>query len=92
MNKIVITEISIQEFSKLLRNSLVTALEEIKRKEAAGERFLKPRDAGDLIGHSESFVRKLVKKGQLKGYYPGSSLVVSYTELMEWMATRKINP
>lgn len=52
--------------------------------------FLKPSAAGKIIDHGPDFIRKLVKQGHLTAHYPGSDLVISKQELLEYMERKKI--
>lgn len=91
MEKLFLSNIELEELSAaitadVLEKLLPVILAEIKKE--TSPIYIKPRQAGELISMSGSFVRKLVHKGELTGYFPGSDLRIKRSELIKYMESR----
>ena len=97
-DKIILTSVELDELSESISREIEKALAELLPKLLSANSqdecelvLIKPSEAGDIAGHSSAFIRKLVKRGVLSAYYPGSDLRISKKELIEWLDTRKLN-
>jgi len=80
-----------EEIDDRLSDRLETILSQLTAISTKVEKpeYVKPEDAGRMIGYSKYFIYKLVKKGELSAYYPGKHMVIKVSELMEYVECRK---
>lgn len=74
------------ELRQLVREELSRQLEPLRERLERPRGALRPDEAADYLGYSETTVRDLIRRGDLAGIQLGRSTRIAIVELDRWLA------
>lgn len=86
-------DLTVDEFKELMREEFATNFKALKNNEAAliaasdDEGYINLKQAAEFLKYKESYIYKLINKGEIPHHKNGRRLLFKKSELAKWVAS-----